>query len=240
MFYPVGFGQQDIVKDGLVLWLDTNDKSSYPGTGTTWTDISRSALTSSLFNGPTYNPTNGGTLTFNGTTQYGETIRNVAVRPDYVTMCAWVKYTGAQTLAFVGGCGNTNVNGYFLSVSSTQFRFNAGNGNTISGGSPILNFGARNSNINYLCGTFDGTTIQGYLNGVLGGTLNQTTPGPLTYPTTGGSPINGGMYISSLENNLGVARYWTGNIYQIKLYNRALSSTEISQNFNATRARFGI
>jgi hypothetical protein len=240
MFYPVGFGQQDIVKDGLVLWLDANDKSSYPGTGTIWTDLSRGGSNATLYNGPTFNSSNGGSIVFDGTNDYAETIRTNVIRPDYVTMCTWVKYTGAQSLSFIGGCGNTNVDGYFLSVSSTQFRFNAGNGNLISGGAPILNFGTRNSNINYLCGTFDGTTIRGYINGILGASLNQTVTGPLTYPTTGGSPILGGMYLGSLENNLGVARYWTGNIYQTSIYNRALSATEVLQNFNSTRARFGI
>ena len=38
MFTATGFSQQDIVKDGLVLWLDANDKTSYPGTGTVWRD----------------------------------------------------------------------------------------------------------------------------------------------------------------------------------------------------------
>jgi hypothetical protein len=75
---------------------------------------------------------------------------------------------------------------------------------------------------------------------VLGASLNQDVVGPLTYPTSGSQPINGGLYIGSLENNLGLSRYWTGNIFQVKIYNRALSASEIQQNFNATRARFGV
>ena len=227
-----------IVTQGLVLDLDAAKQDSYPRLGSAWRDISGRQNNSTLTNGPTFNSLNGGSLLFDGVNEYGETIRDISLRPDNVTMCAWVKYTGAQTLTFVGGYGNTGLSGYWLGASATQFMFQAGNGNLIGGGTPILNFGARNSNINYLCGTFDGTTILGYLNGVLGGTLNQTTPGPLTYPTSGTSPLLGGMFIGNIETSLASPRYWTGNIYQITIYNRALSAAEVLQNYNATKGRY--
>ena len=239
-------GGGNIVTDGLVLLLDAANTKSYVSGSTIWNDISKSSLTSSLNNGPTYNSLNNGSIVFDGVDDYGETVRNILVRPNYVTMCVWVKYTGAQALSFVGGCGNTGTAGYSLYINCaagvpTNFGFIAGNGNLISGGTPSVNFGTPGvSTINYICGTFDGSVLRGYQNGVLINSVNQPTPGPLVYPTTGGSPINGGMYIGSLENNLGLARYWTGNIYQIKLYNRALSATEIQQNFNATKSRFSL
>ena len=242
----------NIVKDGLVLDLDAAKRDSYPGVGTAWNDISgnRNNGTLANFSSPSpqtiWNPNNGGSIVFDGTDDYGEAQRNITLRPDYVTICAWVKYTGGQNLSFIGGCGNTGTAGYSLYINCSggipnNFGFIAGNGNTISGGLPTVRFGSPGvSTINYICGTFDGSILRGYQNGALSNSVTQPTPGPLVYPTTGGSPINGGMYISIIVSSLAAARYWTGNIYQIKLYNRALSSTEISQNFNATRARFGI
>lgn len=239
-------GGVNIVTSGLVLYLDAANARSYPGVGTTWNDISRSTLTSSLFNGPTYNSANNGSIVFDGADDYGETQRNIAVRPDYVTICAWVKYTGAQSLSFIGGCGNTGTAGYSLYINCaggvpTNFGFIAGNGNLISGGTPSVTFGTPGvSTINYVCGTFDGSILRGYQNGVLRNSVTQPTPGPLVYPTTGGSPILGGMFIGIIESSISVARYWTGNIFQTTLYNRALSASEVLQNFNATRARFGV
>ena len=235
----------NIINGGLIFYTDAGSPNSYINGifGNSWKDISGNGNAATLYNGPIFNSATASSIGFDGTNDYAETIRTSTLRPDYVTICAWVKYTGVQAVSFISGYGNTRNNGYYLSVSATlnQFRCFAGNGNNIAGGSPLLNFATLNSNINYVCMTFDGATIRGYINGALGASLNQDVVGPLTYPTSGVSqPILGGLYIGSLEGNLGLSRYWTGNIYQIKIYNRALSAAEIQQNFNATRSRFGV
>ena len=56
-----------IVTDGLVLYLDAANTKSYPGTGTVWTDISRTNNNGTLTNGPTYTSTFGGSIVFDGT-----------------------------------------------------------------------------------------------------------------------------------------------------------------------------
>lgn len=235
-----------IVTDGLVLYLDAANTKSYVSGSTIWNDISRSSLPTPLYNGPTFNSTNGGSIIFDGIDDYAEVQRNIAIRPDYVTICAWVKYTGGQNLSFIGGCGNTGTAGYSLYINCTggvpsNFGFIAGNGNLISGGTPSVNFGTPGvSTINYVCGTFDGSVLRGYQNGVLRNSVTQSTPGPLVYPTTGGSPILGGMFVGIIESSVSLARYWNGNIFQIKVYNRTLSATEILQNYNTTKSRFGI
>ena len=59
-----------IVTDGLVLLLDAGNTKSYPGTGTTWTDISRNGNNGTLTNGPTFDSANGGSLVFDGVDDY--------------------------------------------------------------------------------------------------------------------------------------------------------------------------
>jgi len=235
-----------IVTDGLVLYLDAANNRSYPGSGTMWTDLSRSSLPTQLYSGAAFSNTNGGSIIFDGSNDYAEAQRNISIRPDYVTICAWTKYTGGQNLSFIGGCGNTGSSGYSLYINCvggvpSNFGFIAGNGNTISGGTPSVNFGTPGvSTINYICGTFDGSVLRGYQNGVLRNSVTQPTPGPLVYPTSGSSPILGGMFVGIIESSISFARYWTGNIFQIKVYNRALTATEISQNYNTTKSRFGL
>ena len=59
-----------IVTDGLVLYLDAANQRSYPGSGTTWSDISRGGNNGTLVNGPTFDPGNGGSIVFDGVDDY--------------------------------------------------------------------------------------------------------------------------------------------------------------------------
>ena len=62
-----------LVMNGLVLCLDAGNSKSYPGTGTTWTDLSGNGNNGTLTNGPTYSSANGGSLVFDGTNDYTQT-----------------------------------------------------------------------------------------------------------------------------------------------------------------------
>lgn len=59
-----------IVTDGLVLALDAANPTSYPGSGTTWRDLSGNNNSGSLVNGPTFNSVNGGSIVFDGSNDY--------------------------------------------------------------------------------------------------------------------------------------------------------------------------
>jgi hypothetical protein len=230
MFYPVGFGQQDIVKDGLVLWLDANDKSSYPGTGTIWTDLSRSGNNGTLTNGPTFNSGNGGSIVFDGTNDYVKPPASTTLQLTDFTLSSWIKINTQNANQFIidtstdSGIGL----GYSYRVNSeNKIRFWAYNANNnLNSITTIL------SNIWYNASvTYNNTSkLQSiYINGVFDISNTHTNPFVVSTVTNlqiGGSSILGG--------------YLNGNIAQALIYNRALSSTEISLNFNATRARFGI
>ena len=60
----------NIITDGLVLYLDAANTKSYPGSGTTWRDLSKSQLNGTLTNGPTFNSSNGGSIVFDGVDDY--------------------------------------------------------------------------------------------------------------------------------------------------------------------------
>jgi hypothetical protein len=85
-------------------------------------------------------------------------------------------------------------------------------------------------------GVFTGTRNQIYINGsFVVETVNTNSP---VYPTTGDRSARIGAWNSPSYPTF--TRFFNGNIYQASIYNRALSASEISQNFNATRARFGV
>ena len=66
-----------IVTSGLVLALDAADRNSYPGSGTTWTDLSGNANNGTLTNGPTFNSANGGSIVFDGTNDFEAVLERV-------------------------------------------------------------------------------------------------------------------------------------------------------------------
>jgi len=59
-----------VVTTGLQLYLDAGNASSYPGSGTTWTDLTVNGRNGTLTNGPTYSGTNGGSIVFDGTNDF--------------------------------------------------------------------------------------------------------------------------------------------------------------------------
>ena len=68
----------NIITDGLVLYLDAANTKSYPGSGTTWRDLSKSQLNGTLTNGPTFNSANGGSIVFDGTNDYVDNIGDLS------------------------------------------------------------------------------------------------------------------------------------------------------------------
>ena len=83
------FHSPSLVMNGLVLCLDAGNTKSYPGSGTTWTDISRNGNTGTLTNGPTYSSANGGHIVFDGSNDYVSLSSGIS-STDNLTYEAWV------------------------------------------------------------------------------------------------------------------------------------------------------
>lgn len=232
----------NIVNDGLVLYLDANAANSYNQyiNATTWKDISGNNLTGSLINGPTFDSANGGSIVFDGVNDIitAPTSPKFAFGSNNFTIHTWYKRTSRvqpyPRIWQFGDGWNTTQNWAFLdghnSFAQNKFVLHvfAQNGNTspliisnttISSSTWYSLFLVRQSNVWSL-----------YVNGVFDISANWS-----------GSPDNG----VSNTFKIGGAAYnnddfLKGNVSIIIIYNRAFTTTEITQNFNATRARFGI
>lgn len=226
-----------IVTNGLVMCLDAANVKSYSGTGTTWTDVSANGNNGTLVNSPTYSSTNNGSLVFNGTTNYVEA---GSIQPQQLTLSSWFKATGASNTNDAYG-GVLIINSPQLTGTVVQYSLNYSwlnqncsvtlQFNNIRSVSPTNS--VLQNTINNAVTTYDGSTLNLYLNGVLSTTLSLSVT--LVYPTTGNMNVQIGRW-----GYTGFLRNFAGNIYNTSIYNRALSATEVTQNFNATRGRYGI
>ena len=211
-----------IIQDGLVLYLDAANTKSYPTTGTTWTDLSRSGNNGTLINGPTFNSGNGGSIVFDGVNDYTSfsTITNNTYTIDF-----WYKMGGNDgTYGYFASSGDNGLaiseGGTFNGLIYGQFYYWNGVGPNKLGIIPST------TNWNHICALINTSinNIQIYGNG------NQLSTTTVTSMST--SITNIGRYITANLNFL------KGNLASYKIYNRALSASEILQNYNATKGRY--
>jgi hypothetical protein len=213
-----------VVTSGLSLYLDAANSSSYPGSGTTWTDISGNNRNGALTNGPTFNSSNGGSIVFDGTNDFVSVASdaNILSTTAY-TKTVWFYVTSFSTDNNLISAGSSGQHALWLFTSNKLNAGHNGNWNTVvSTTTLVLNrwyFGSVTFN------NTSGWVL--YLNGVQEATSVSTT----TFTGTG--TISIGSY-----QNLG--NYFTGRIATATVYNRVLSSSEILQNYNATKSRFGL
>ena len=226
-----------IVTDGLVLCLDAANPRSYPLSGNTWYDLSGNGNHGNLANSPTFNTDNGGNLLFDGVNDYvnipQKSIYEFA-NSDPFSLHVWFKATiessgyGAPiTHALNGGRGyyfNITGNGtfYFDYWDGSLFRGLVGSSGSISMNvwTHVIATSASNSH----------TDMKLYKNGTLTSYSYRgtSTPNTINY---NGVPLRVG--------SRGDGTYFSGNIAQALIYNRALSADEVRRNYNATRGRYG-
>ena len=206
-----------ITANNLIFYLDASKLNSYPTTGSIWRDISGQNSSGSLINGSTYN---NGAIIFDGTDDYvtasSSSLLNTLTQFTY-TACLNISSSDtygaiiARNNSLVWYAGRTVIGQrLFIGGSAT------GDSNTF----------LPSNRYAFICVTWDGTTIRYYFNGAPDGTATNTLS---AFNTT---PISIGRYQTG--------EYFQGNIPIIQIYNRALSAQEISQNYNATKARFGL
>lgn len=230
----------NIVRDGLVLYLDAANEKSYIVSGTTWTDLSQSGANGALINGPTYNPSNSGSIVFDGVNDYVSipyTIQNSFT--NKISINVWFNAQSFDTAANDGVTlfnKNTSTFTYPYVIWGSFIYPNGRYAMSISDGinrTLVISSEVLSLNTWYnLTFTYDGTTLRLYKNGVQDASFNTVsyTLGQNTVnPAIGNNPIL-----------TGYNDWFKGNIAMTQLYNKGLSATEVLQNYNATKYRFGL
>jgi energy-coupling factor transporter ATP-binding protein EcfA2 len=220
-----------IVTDGLVLNLDAGFTPSYPTTATTWYDVSSGGNNGTLTNGPTYSSNGGGSIVFDGVDDTVSVPDNAVL--DFtvnLTSEVWINLNLYKDISIVNAKGNgggqiTAYNYLFLG-SNTSFYFRFSDGITSQNSPFITKSNLPENTWGHVVGVLDTTAIRLYLNGVEIGTATTRTINP--------NPNNSPLYISGPTYSL------NGKIAISRIYNRALTATEITQNYNAQKSRFGL
>ena len=220
-----------IVTDGLVLALDAGNTKSYPGSGTTWTDLSGRGNTGTLTNGPTYSSANSGSIVFDGNNQYINCGTSLLPAGD-ISVFTWIYPTSFNNEWNIICTKWFNPNGsdfHWALKSSTANGTNLRQNLYTTSNSDIYGTTSFSTNTWHYVGftLVNGGTLTFYKNGVADGTSSSVSRTPQS---------------STLQiNDDRVVQYGlVGRIPQVSIYNRVLSAAEISQNFNALRGRYGI
>lgn len=220
---------KQIVRSGLVLHLDAARPASYPGSGTTWTDLSGQGNNGTLTNGPTFNSANGGIIDFDGTDDFCNLNAPASLNNQYATHEVWVKLDSPNNgiAQQIIARRNTSLGTFTMALSAfNRLVFNTRNSSDTIFGLQLNTLPS--TNWVHLVHSYDGTTISAYVNGVLDASTTSLS-GPLN---TGGS-----FDIVVAQNNNNANRM-DGKIGLVRVYNRALSLNEVKQNYEATKARY--
>jgi hypothetical protein len=235
-----------IVTDGLVLYLDAGNVKSYPTTGTTWTDLSGVISGGTLINGPTFNPSNNGSIVFDGTNDYVDCGNSTIVQlTAAITIDVWLKVNTASNFTTAAAKSNGATGGWTIQLRNlvNEWRF------WVNFGVNVLGNGTNNgwyyasypknwndNNWHNFVGMWDGSTktVRVYIDGIQG-TFN-----------AGGNPSgesnNIGNYNGSvvIGSETGGNNPLNGNVSSFRIYNRALTASEVLQNYNATKQRYNL
>jgi hypothetical protein len=234
-----------IVTDGLVLNLDAGFSPSFAtipsnanlSTVTPWYDLSGNGNNGTLTNGPTYSSTNGGSIVFDGADDYVNCGSNASLDLGSFTQEVWFKPTISRRNPLFGDSNNNgsdSAHAMWLELYNNN-RFILIFGDGITYGDVYSTTIVQNNNIiNVVC-TRNNTskTVQFYINGVAENSQSWANQGTI------GTPVTLGTYSLWIGGSNGFGNM-KDNIYIARIYNRILSSAEITQNYNASKGRFGL
>jgi hypothetical protein len=220
------FTGDNIVMNGIVLYLDAGYNGSYIGSGTTWNDISGYGNNGTLVNGVTYSTDYSGSMVFDGADDYVDCGIGSSLNLKSLTLDAWVKpsdLNGHRHIIAYEFCYKYRFNGQNIEVllgnGTTWFSYITTNTNPIN----VNNW----YNITITVTSLVNCII--YLNGVpiITSQFNQII-----------GTNNRKLLIAAYDGGGGGGGLFKGNIDQVQIYDRALSDSEILQNFNATKSRY--
>jgi hypothetical protein len=246
------FGSPPIVTSGLVLNLDAGNTKSYPRSGTTWRDLSGNNNSGSLVNGPTYNSANGGSIVFDGVDDYASinnTVGNFGTSDFTINFFFKTTEPIFPSTFMAKSIGDNPTSDYGWLVNNGSDGTNLGFAiASVSGSwSAAGSYSIQTSGANIRNGLWQMATIVGnrtqsnvfiYLNAIAQSL--KTYVGAASFTTVGNISNTRTLCIAS-ESDVSISPYpIDANISIVQIYNRALTPTEVQQNYNALKSRFNL
>ena len=219
--FSFGKRKTHIVSSGLRMYLNA---AKYSGSGSTWYDLTGNGHDATLVNSPTYSTSNGGYFTFAAASTQYATVSGTPLNLNAYTKSIWCMFNSSTDNNLI----SNDSGGHYMYTGGTNKLYNGhsdwtGFPTTYPSTANISNSTWYNFTLTF--NTTDGMAL--YING----SLDSTYTTQKTAPSGGG--INLGSY--SAGGNL-----LNGRIAQVLIYNKSLSSGEVLQNYNATRASYGL
>jgi hypothetical protein len=222
--YVVDLG---IVTTNLSMFLDAGNASSYPGSGTAWTDLSGNSRNGTLTGGPTYTSADGGSIVFDGTNDFVQCSGSITATA--ATFVIWMRRNGPQD-DFDGIIYSRSANATGISFYGTTNKISYTWNNAVDTYSWDSGLTIPDLTWCMIAVSVTSTSATAYLCQSSGITSATNT---VSHTSTTLDDIKIG------QDDLG-GRFFTGNIATAMIYDRALSAGEITQNFNALRSRYGL
>jgi hypothetical protein len=220
--------------------LDAANVKSYPGTGTTWSDLSGNGNNGTLTNGPTFDSNNVGSIVFDGVDDFAGLPydsywnENVFGTATNFSIECWYKPdlfmnwdTIIEKSESPGWYSRPEGASIWTNVSGFQGVFSSGVDSNPLGSYVIISYPTAILKWYHVCFTGDGTTLRLYVDGIQRATsaiANRSVE----------------VYNGSVGPRFGRRAYMDGSLSIARFYTRGLSASEIQQNFEATRSRYGI
>ena len=231
----------NIQTKGLVFYIDAAYKKSYPRSGTVWTDLV-GANNGTLTNGPTFNSDDGGSIVFDGVNDVVTVPDNSTLEIDAVTISIWTQFGSdvdgfAATVFGRTGGGNSP---YKIrsagSAATSNIYFQTRNSDASLGVGPTVTPGSTfslnewvNLSFSYDYDNSD-ARMQVYVNGQL---HDSNTSGGATLK------IDSSQSFEAMRSAHDGA-HRSGKIANVQIYNRGLTASDVLQNYNAQKQRFGL
>ena len=229
------FGGPSTVDIGLVLNLDSTNQKSYPGSGTTWIDLSPSKNNGTLANTPLYSSSNGSIIFsgYGGANNY-VSFGNLPSTLPQLTVEVWVNllYSSNQGTLYIIGQTNSafrlmyGTNTFSWACATTNNPWYSAGTTLSTSALPVIGVW------NHVVVVYDGTNNKCYVNGVLSGTSSGSVSGNVSMSSLGGLNI---MKTDAVNVDNG-----TGQLSTARIYNIALTQEQVLQNFNARRGKYGL
>jgi hypothetical protein len=225
----ISYNPSSVIDNSLVLHLDAANPRSYPGSGSTWLDMSQYVNNCTLYNSPTFSTSNNGIFNFDATNDYADFFAPNLTTTATIEM--WCKIGAAYANKMFMGWGS-----YDVYCGNSNIGYNTGNGDVYGiSSATVSSLGLVGNWKHYI---FEMRSDVSYTNNkIYINTTSQSLSQQLSTEVSKNFNSGNGR-IACWRNDTNYLMPMDCAVF--KIYNRSLTQAEINQNFNAQRGRFGV